>query len=265
MAKFQYMSDLHLEFPGARKFFRKKKIKPIGDVLLLAGDIGYIHQYTNNSEFKDFWNYCSDNWKHTCVIPGNHEFYTNGDIPRQIMDELPNYTEIRNNIYLLNNAIKVIDENIDIIGSTLWSDIPEDKKDIIQYSMNDYRLIWKKENVTLTPDMSIEMFHQNTDFIKKALALNPDHKKIVMTHHAPLLDLAKQGRHVNSPIANAYATDCNEILDYYNFDYWIYGHTHTNANVELPGNKKIVSNGCGYVVYQEQVANGFEFDSCFEL
>jgi hypothetical protein len=62
--KIQYASDLHLEFPENRKFLKENPLKPAGDVLVLAGDIGYWAEY---ALYADFWDYVSANFRETIV------------------------------------------------------------------------------------------------------------------------------------------------------------------------------------------------------
>ena len=70
--KIQFCSDLHLEFLENISFLKTNPIKPIGDILLLAGDIVLLRDIDKH---KDFFNYISYNFKTTYWIPGNHEYY----------------------------------------------------------------------------------------------------------------------------------------------------------------------------------------------
>lgn len=76
--KIQYLSDLHLEFHENSRWLKENPLITVGDVLLLAGDIGYLGD--DNYAHHPFWDWCAESFRRTIVIPGNHELYKSFDI-----------------------------------------------------------------------------------------------------------------------------------------------------------------------------------------
>ena len=76
----QYASDLHLEFKENSSYLKQHPLSVSGDVLVLAGDIGYIGD--DNYSKHPFWDWAADSYERVIVIPGNHEFYKMFDIDK---------------------------------------------------------------------------------------------------------------------------------------------------------------------------------------
>lgn len=125
--KVQYCSDLHLEFPENREYLKNNPLIPIGEILLLAGDI--LPLALINKPY-DFFDYACDNFKQVYWIPGNHEYYNYDikDVPKPLNEK------IRENLFLVDNQkLKINDVNF--IFSTLWSHINEQNRWKIQQSV----------------------------------------------------------------------------------------------------------------------------------
>lgn len=76
--KIQYASDLHLEFAENGSFIKHNPLPVTGDILVLAGDIGYLGD--ENYIKHPFWDWVSENYRQVIICMGNHEFYKYYDI-----------------------------------------------------------------------------------------------------------------------------------------------------------------------------------------
>ena len=131
--KIQYCSDLHLEFQENKKFLKQFPLEPIGEILLLAGDILPFALHKQPCEFIEFF---ADNFEAVYWIPGNHEYY-HFDLGTVAS---PLFEKIRENVFLINNQT-ITCENINIICSTLWSHISTQNEFAVQQNVNDFHLI----------------------------------------------------------------------------------------------------------------------------
>src|SRR5690606_33148280 len=134
--KLQYASDLHLEFPANKEFLKQHPLQPIGDVLVLAGD---IVPFVVMDKHQDFFSYVADNFETTYWLPGNHEYYHFNIAEKSgVLHEA-----IRSNVFLVNNT-SVVNEHVKLIFSTLWSRISPSYQWQIERSLNDFHVIKHK-------------------------------------------------------------------------------------------------------------------------
>lgn len=241
--KFQYASDLHLEFSLNNEFIKKNPLSPSGDILLLAGDIVPFHLIDGR---RDFFKFCSDHFEFTYWIPGNHEYY-NGDLLNKTGQFMEN---IERNVHLVNNTW-VHHGNTRLIFSTLWSPISNDKAWHVQNGLNDYRVI-KDDGKLFTTSRSTKLFEENFDFIQAAVENNQHKKCIVVTHHVPTFQNYPE-EYKNSSINEAFAVNLDDFIEISRIDHWIYGHHHRNIPNFKIGATELLTNQLGYVSYNEHI------------
>ena len=120
--KIQFASDIHLELSDNSRFIKSEPFEVTGDVLVFAGDTGYLRDRTLPN--LKFWKWASANYREVLLVPGNHEFYGNGEV---LAYGDSGRREILPNVHYHQNKVVRID-NVDFILSTLWSHIgPEDE------------------------------------------------------------------------------------------------------------------------------------------
>ncbi|NDW19407.1 serine/threonine protein phosphatase [Dysgonomonas sp. 216] len=240
--KIQYASDLHLEFHDNSRFLKENPLLPAGEILILAGDIGYLNDDNYNKH--PFWDWASENYKQVIVAVGNHELYKYYDLA-----EMPQglVCSIRDNVKCYYNAVVRI-ENVDIIVSTLWAKIPLEEAYPTERGVTDFhRILYKGETLTFA-DFNREhdkCFH----FIQNEVARSTADHIIVITHHVPSFQLASPD-FAGSKINGAFTVELKSFIENSPIEYWIYGHSHRNID-KVIGKTQCVSNQLGYVFHNE--------------
>lgn len=240
--KIQIASDLHLEFHDNREYLSIHPLKPAGEILLLAGD---IVPFVKREEHRDFFKFCSDNFKETYWIPGNHEYYRSDMTGKDgVLKE-----NIYSNVHLLNNQVVELG-GTRLIFSTLWTMIPPAYHSSVAGSVSDYHLI-RIQNSSFRPINSNFLFQQNFLFIKQSLEEDTTKKNIVITHHVPTFQHYPE-EYAGSDINYAFANDLDSFIESSNANIWVYGHHHRNTPAFHVGKTLMVTNQLGYIARNEQ-------------
>jgi predicted phosphohydrolase len=242
----QYCSDLHIEFQKNKAFLKENPIQPIGDILIISGD---LVPFKVMDKHQDFFKFCSDNFEQTYWVPGNHEYYGS-----DITERSGSFHEkIKSNVHLLNN--KVIEhENTHLIFSTLWTKINPAHQWDIERGMNDFHVI-KYGRFRFTADRVNALFEENKQFLAQALTENTKKTRIVVTHHVPTFQHYPP-QYKGSILNEAFAVELTDFIEAYKPNYWIYGHHHQNTTEFEIGTTKMLTNQLGYVEMGEHLGFG---------
>ena len=243
--RIQYASDLHLEFADNWRVLKQEEPMNVrGDILVLAGDIGYLGD--DNYQTHPFWDWVSENYQQVIVVLGNHEFYKFYDLS-SMHDGL--IGEIRSNIHYYYNAVVHI-QDIDIIVSTLWANITLEDAYITEHSVTDFRRILYGEDILTYADFNRE--HKRClEFVKQSVADSTAKHIIVVTHHVPSFQLMSPeflGSHING----AFTVELADYIATSGIDYWIYGHSHRNIDKTI-GTTRCICNQFGYAFHNEHL------------
>lgn len=253
--KVQYASDLHLEFRDNACYLRDNSIVPVGDILLLAGDIGYLND--DNYTSHPFWDWVSENFRQTLVIPGNHEFYKGMDLGTLTSGCI---AEIRPNIKCYYNFVVNIDDT-DFILCPLWSHILPENSFITERSVSDfYRIAYNGQ--LLTADLFNEEHQQSLRFLKETLQSSKSAKRVVVSHHVPTA-LCMADEFKSSHLNGAFVAELHEFIYDNKINYWVYGHSHRNMPEININGTKVLCNQLGYVQHGEHTS--FNNSAYFEI
>jgi hypothetical protein len=254
----QIVSDVHIEFWGKR--YKYNFIKPSAPILALLGDICCCSTDADFELYKGFINELLPQYEHIILVPGNHEYYFNAvnehDKP-QIKNSMENidkkirqFCNKSKKLHFLNNnsiSMKIGLQKYTIIGTTLWSHIPNEMYDKMIEIMNDYSHIFVidkyNERIRKLHASDVVKMHINSvKYIKNQAikAKKNNSKLIVLTHHKPYTC----EKYDPKTTYCGYETDLKNLMKD-PIIFWAYGHTHMHDNISI-NNIKIYSNPKGY-------------------
>lgn len=233
MAKFQYFSDIHLEFikPEKLKLFLDKII-PVEKICILAGDIG--NPYSNN--YISFIDFVSIKFTKIFLITGNHEYYSHGKSIDETNEYIESICSKYSNISFLNNKYELY-EGYNFVGTTLWSKITNTK-----YEINDTSFI-KDMNISLYNSLNVKCVSYLESVLDKL------DNVVVITHHMPSISLIDSKYKTNrmSIYNEWFYCDMDKFIKKNNdkIKCWVYGHTHTPSE-KMITNVNFICNPIGY-------------------
>lgn len=259
--KFDYCSDLHVDFYGGSKSIDWNALKTSdSEILLIAGDIS-----SNLMTSAKVLENAKKVYKHVCYVDGNHDHY-------QLSNKIQMMTVSENLEYFKQNSktnkwtflpfSDLIVGNTAFIGRNGWYDWNYTNGQSI--SCDIQQKIWNRymsdaSTILFDYSKSKETIYPNELAMRDAVELqklvkkyesDPNIKNIViMTHVLPiesaLVDKSSDpiwnglnGSFYNSKLKNVF-TNSSKIR------YWIFGHTHFPKNI-LYKNIQFVCNPKGY-------------------
>lgn len=247
--KIQYVSDLHWEFYDTKntgEIEPSQMITPSAPYLVLAGDIG-IPELKSYSRFLEW---CSKRWTKIFLVAGNHEYYntrcpvktdirTKRELLKKICAAFPTV------VFLDCTSVVVPEENLRILGCTLWSDIPDCLREKVLTTMNDSRQIQKEKDVPFSPGAISEQHQREKQWLNEEIhkCELTNERCLVITHYLPSYSLIAekyQGHFLNA----CFASECEDLMRP-PVVAWICGHSHTGMNLNLHG-VQCVMNPYGY-------------------
>ena len=269
----QYASDIHLEFGMNSRFMQVYGLDEGDDILLLAGDVGYLQR--RRIEKDPFFDWCSRHFKETVIVPGNHEYYRDPVAREGRQDGIPVEKtlvdfehKVRDNVRYLNNRSMVIGK-VEVFATTLWSVISPGCYSDVEYGMSDCNQILYEGHRLRARDFNV-LHGICKAWLTDALEKSTARKKVVLTHHCPSTAREFDRYEPSGSLFTAFHVDMASFIEEHDIDTWVYGHTHYNGGSgtvlpsENPNGTKLLCNQLGYVELGEDQM-GFRGDAYFEL
>lgn len=263
MATIQILSDLHLEISRSYESF---DIEPAAPLLALLGDIGTIEKH--KTECLAFFTRQLKQFAAVLFVPGNHETYHSSwpvtlAILREYEKDVRNDPSLGNFVLLDRTTYLVPNANVAILGCSLFSFVPLERKMEVFQGLNDFYLTgpdWDVDAHNAAHQRDLAWLNAQVAELEQRIDVET---VLILTHWSPSTDSrASDPRHAGSSISSAFSTDLSGEPCFTNnkVKAWAFGHTHYNCDflVETQQRRtplRILTNQRGYAVAQ---ADGFD-------
>lgn len=134
------------------------------------------------------------------------------------------------NVILMQKK-SILLEGIRILGTTLWSNVPDFAEPYVSFALNDYSKIKIKDSESnnsrlLTVKDTNQFFSDESEWIKTEIKKAEQNKEkvLVLTHHSPILD-GLDPKYKDDVLNYAFVSDL-EYLFGNSIHTWCFGHTH---------------------------------------
>ena len=241
--KLQIMSDLHVDYPGSRGI---PPLVPGVDVVVVAGDTcqGLVKSiecvrsaYPSPTEI--------------VMVAGNHELWSKKSSFEEHFHDGHAAADVHD-VHLLENAVQVM-RGVRFLGATLWTDyelfgpaLREAAMRTAADTMLDHKRIkWSRDPwERFRPAEARIMNFRSRMFFEEELAKPHAGPSVCVSHHAMTMD-AIAPAHQRSILSAAYASEMLPMIERFQPDLVVTGHTHHGIDLKL-GRTRMISNPAGY-------------------
>lgn len=246
--QFEIISDLHLETPFPHGLYSTFKLSSTANYLCLLGDIGLA----KDDELFEFLARILDKDRGLKIlyVLGNHEPYQMTF--ETVMKRFEIFAAQNPRFTLLNRTRLDVDDNITVLGCTLWTHVPEEHAREVASRLTDFNKTrgireWDIEQHMQEHQQDAAWLDEQVATIEQS---EPHRRIIILTHHSPTTDArAKHPHYPDTPVISGFRTDMSKRGCWTSpqVKLWAFGHTHYNCAFEDEATAKVVvANPKGY-------------------
>ncbi len=262
-----YMSDLHIEsqeFPWRL---------PKGDVLILAGDLGYAacldpvrkdpYAVKQRERVRRLIDEAVRNFSHVLLIAGNHDHYDG------VFEEtVPTLRRCLPGVTVLDDEAVELG-GVSFFGTTLWSDFEGRRPESLEKArrgVGEFFFVKTRGSEGLRkfqPADAAAAHDRALAALRSATAVAAGKPVVVISHHAPSLQ-GLNPMHRSSGLDGAYASDLDGLVaSLGNVPVWVHGHTHIKKTYRI--GDTIVRANCRGFEKQGGAVKGFSVAEAFDI